>query len=125
MERQKTCKAKTKSGDPCKLAAVSEAGFCQIHAPKRDRHQMGSSNAGKGKAAVKGAEMSWASSGEVIALADLPGILLACIIAVRDEEMTPSQAKVILELAKTSVSLQRQLDMDTLFLPLEDAADFR
>lgn len=125
MEHRKICKAKTKSGDPCKLSAVSETGFCRIHAPERDRHQTGSSNGGKGKATVKGAAMSWASSGEVIALADLPGILLACIIAVRDEEMTPSQAKVILELAKTSASLQRQLDMDTLLLPLEDAADFR
>ncbi len=60
--------------------------------------------------------------GEQITPDQLPAILRACMISVKTGTLEPAQASAIASLAKTSVSITNQIEMEARLAALEAAA---
>ena len=123
MRRQAKCSAPTQGGEPCKSFAVSERGFCVSHDPEyQARKREGSRRGGEAKANARRAARQWAAMGEQLTAADLPAILRACMFSVKTGALEPAQAQAIASLAKTSVSITNDLEMEARLAALEEAA---
>ncbi len=64
----------------------------------------------------------WASRGQEIEQGDLPAILRATMLDVRTGVIEPAVAQAIASLAKTSVALAHDLEMEARLAALERAA---
>lgn len=123
MVRQERCKATTQTGEPCKSFAISDRGFCVSHDPAyRGRKHEGSRRGGEARANVRRAAKQWAAIGREIAPDDLPAVLRAAIAAVWDGTLEPAQASAIAGLAKASVQLSHDLELEQRIAALETAA---
>lgn len=120
---QPTCKATTKAGTPCRSWAAGPSGYCLMHDPARANERRQAQQAGgSARSSARRAARQWAAIGEQVSTADLPAMLRACMIAVRDGELEPSQASAIANLAKTSVSVANDLELEARIAALEQAA---
>lgn len=107
MARQERCTAPTQTGEPCKSFAISERGFCVSHDPEyQARKHEGSRRGGEAKANARRAAKQWATIGREIDQADLPAVLRAAIAT----------------LAKTSVSITNEIELEERLARLEAAA---
>ncbi len=123
MARQERCKATTQAGDSCRSFAISADGYCVSHDPAyRSRKHEGSRRGGEAKANARRAAKLWASIGNAVNQDDLPAMLRACLISVRDGTMEPAQASAIAGLAKTSLQLSHDLELEQRIAALEEAA---
>jgi hypothetical protein len=123
MARQERCTAPTQSGEPCKSFAISERGFCVSHDPEyQARKHEGSRRGGEAKANARRAAKQWAAIGREIDQADLPAVLRAAIAAVWEGPLEPSQASAIATLAKTSVAITNEIELEARIAALEAAA---
>ena len=117
------CTATTRSGHPCRSFAVSDAGYCQAHDPARaDAHRAAMRKGGEARSAVRRAARLWADKGEQIEPANLPAMLRATMVDVRVGTIEPAVATAIAMLAKTSVALSHDLEMEARLAALERAA---
>ena len=122
MPRQ-CCTATTRSGHPCRSFAVSDAGYCQAHDPARaTAHRAAMRKGGEARSAVRRAARLWADKGEQIEPANLPAMLRATMVDVRVGTIEPAVATAIAMLAKTSVALSHDLEMEARLAALERAA---
>ena len=64
----------------------------------------------------------WASRGQEIEQGDLPAILRATMLDVRTGVIEPAVAQAIASLAKTSVALSANLELEARIVELEQAA---
>ncbi len=113
----------TQTGEPCKSFAISERGFCVSHDPAyQARKHEGSRRGGEAKANARRAAKQWAAIGREIDQADLPAVLRAAIAAVWEGTLEPSQASAIATLAKTSVSITNDIELEERLARLEAAA---
>ncbi len=120
MRRQEKCSAPTQSGEPCKSFAVSSRGLCVSHDPEyQARKQEGSRRGGEAKANARRAARAWAATGEQVRQEDLPAILRACLLDVRLGKIEPAVAGAIATLAKASVSLSAELELEARISALE------
>jgi len=123
MARQQRCTATTQAGKPCRSFAVSERGLCVSHDPElRARKDAGSRKGGEAKANARRAARLFAAAGETIAPDTLPAMLRAAMLAVWDGDLEPARATAIATLAKTSVSLAHDLELEARIVALEEAA---
>jgi hypothetical protein len=124
MARQERCKATTQAGDPCRSFAISADGYCVSHDPSyRSRKHEGSRRGGEAKANARRAAKLWASIGNAVNQDDLPAMLRACLISVRDGTMEPAQASAIAGLAKASVSITNEIELEARLTALEALID--
>lgn len=123
MRRQEKCSAPTQSGEPCQSFAISDRGFCVSHDPDyQARKREGSRRGGEAKANARRAAKQWAAMGEQLTAAELPAVLRACMFSVKTGTMEPAQAQAIASLAKTSVQLTTELELEERIAALEEAA---
>ncbi len=124
MARQERCKATTQAGDPCRSFAITADGFCVSHDPAyRSRKHEGSRRGGEAKANAKRAAKLWAATGNAVNQDDLPAMLRAAILDVRVGRLEPSVASAIATLAKTSVQLSQDIEMEQRLTALEAIVD--
>ena len=117
------CTATTRAGNPCRSFAVSDAGYCQAHDPARaDAHREAMRKGGEARSAVRRAARLWVDNGEQIEPANLPAMLRATMVDVRVGTIEPAVATAIATLAKTSVALAHDLEMEARLAALERAA---
>lgn len=117
------CNALTNSGKPCKGRPLPGRPYCMSHDPEfADRRAEGQRKGGEARANARRAARQWAAIGEQMTATDLPAILRACMMAVRDGTLEPSQAQAIANLAKTSVSITNEIELEERIAALEQAA---
>ncbi len=116
------CTGTTRAGDPCRSFAVAD-GLCQAHHPDRaEAHRAAVRKGGEARSAARRAARAWASTGEQIEPRDLPAILRACLLDVRLGKIEPSVASAIAALAKASVALSHDLELEARISALEAQA---
>jgi hypothetical protein len=117
------CKATKADGTPCRSFAVSDAGWCVSHDPDRqESNREASRRGGENRSAYRRAARQWAAAGQEIEEADLPALIRATIIDVREGRIEPSVATAIAQLAKTAVQLTNDLELTKRIEALEEAA---
>jgi hypothetical protein len=77
---------------------------------------------GEARSAVRRAARLWAAKGDEIDQADLPAMLRSTMIDVRLGLVEPAVAGAIATLAKTSVALAHDLEIEGRLAALEEAA---
>jgi len=121
MARQR-CTGTTRAGNPCQAFVVADS-LCQAHHPNRaDAHRAAMRKGGEARSAVRRAARLWADKGEQIEPANLPAMLRATMVDVRVGTIEPAVATAIATLAKTSVALAHDMDMERRLEELERAA---
>jgi hypothetical protein len=117
------CTGITRAGNPCRGFAVSDAGYCQAHDPARaDAHREAMRKGGEARSAVRRAARLWASRGEQIEPTALPAMLRATMVDVRAGIVEPGVAQALAALAKASVALSHDLELDARLTALERVA---
>lgn len=117
------CPTPTAAGEPCKGRVPPGRGYCLAHDPeRRETLREAGRKGGQEKSTARRAVKAWAAIGEQISSDQLPAMLRACMVAVRDGEMEPSQASAIATLAKTSVAVTHELHLEERIAALEEAA---
>jgi hypothetical protein len=117
------CTATRADGQPCQAQALPGRGLCIAHDPEaRERHKAGQRKGGKAKSTQARAAKQWAAIGREIDPADLPAVLRAAIAAVWEGTLEPSQASAIATLAKTSVAITNDIELEERIAALEQAA---
>ncbi len=116
------CTDTTRSGDPCRGFVVAD-GLCQAHHPDRAAaHREAMRKGGEARSAVRRAARLWASRGEQIEPTALPAMLRATMVDVRAGVVEPGVAQALASLAKASVALSHDLEMEARLTALERAA---
>ena len=122
MVTDRQCTATTKSGARCKGVALSDESLCFVHAPSvQARRDESRRLGGRNKSNLARAAKTWAATGREIEAEDLPAILRAMIIDVRMGSIEPSVASAIATLAKASVSITTEIDLERRIQALEEA----
>jgi len=122
MPRHK-CAAIKADGTRCQSFASPDTGLCAAHDPdRRDAQRAASRRGGEARANARRAARQWATIGEQVQTGDLASILKACMIAVKEGSMTPGEANAIAALAKSTVALELDLELERRIRALEDAA---
>ncbi len=120
MPRQR-CTGTTRAGAPCRSFAVADS-LCQAHSPARaEAHREATRKGGEARSAVRRAARLWAAKGDEIAQADLPAMLRSTMIDARLGLVEPAVATAIATLAKTSVALAHDLEIEGRLAALEEA----
>jgi len=121
MPRQR-CTGTTRAGTPCGSFAVADS-LCQAHSPARaEAHRAATRRGGEARSAVRRAARLWASRGQEIEQGALPAILRATMLDVRTGVIEPAVAQAIASLAKTSVALAHDMELEARLAALEEAA---
>lgn len=117
------CSSITKAGKPCKGKPLPGRPYCMTHDPEQaERRLEGNRKGGEARANARRAAKQWAAIGEQMDPENLPAILRACMLSVRAGTLEPSQASAIANLAKTSVSITNELELEERIKALEEAA---
>jgi len=121
MPRQR-CTGTTRADAPCRSFAVAD-GLCQAHNPARaEAHREATRRGGEARSATRRAARLWAAKGDEIAQADLPAMLRSTMIDVRLGLVEPAVATAIATLAKTSVALAHDMEIELRIAALERVA---
>lgn len=117
------CDALTKRGQPCKGRPLPGKRHCLAHDPTyAEARREGSLKGGAARATARRAVKQWAALGAALGDDDLPAILKSCMFAVRAGKMTPGEANAIATLARTSVQITGDLELEARIQELEKAA---
>jgi hypothetical protein len=93
------------------------------HDPEHaERRAEGQRKGGEARSAARRAARAWAMLGEQVEAGDLPAILRSCMFAVRQGAMTPGEATAIATLAKASVSITNEVELEARIAALEEGA---
>lgn len=123
MRQRAKCTAMTQAGEPCRSFAVSDRGLCVSHDPEMQaRKAEGNRKGGEARSSARRAAKMWAAAGAQMGLEDLPAVLRSCMFSVKTGTMEPSQATAIAALAKASLSLSQDLELERRIAVLEEAA---
>lgn len=125
MDDTNTCHSLRADGTPCKGKALPGSAFCFAHDPAyEERRQEGQRRGGKNKSNAARVAKQWAAVGREIDPDDLPAILRAMIVQVRMGSIEPAYANAIAALAKTSVAITVDIDLERRIEALEGAAGY-
>ena len=118
-----TCNVLTKAGRPCKGRVLPGRPYCMSHDPDQaDQRAEGQCKGCEARANAKRAAKVWTTLGEQMTADQLPGILRACMFSVKSGAMEPAQATAIANLAKTSISITNEIELEQRIAALETAA---
>jgi hypothetical protein len=122
MVRPKCSGTKT-NGQPCQALALPGESLCYAHHPDhRDAYKEAQRRGGQNRSAYRRAARQWAAAGQEVEETDLPALIRATIIDVRQGKVEPSVASAIAMLAKTAVQLTSDLELTKRIEALEEAA---
>jgi hypothetical protein len=117
------CNALTTTGKPCRSKPLAGRPYCMSHDPAfADRRYEGQCKGGEARANARRVAKQWAAIGEQLTPADLPAILRSCMFSVKAGHLEPLQAQAIAALAKTSVSIANDIELEERLAALEAAA---
>ncbi len=117
------CNAFTKAGRPCKGRLLPGRPYCMSHDPEHaDQRAEGQRKGGEARANARRAAKVWTTLGEQMTAEQLPAILRACMFSVKSGAMEPAQATAIANLAKTSVAITNEIELEARIAALEAAA---
>lgn len=117
------CSAITRAGKPCKGSPLPNSAYCMAHDPEyAERRAEGNRKGGEARANAKRAARQWAAIGEQITPDQLPAMLRACMISVKAGTLEPAQASAIANLARTSVTITNEIEVEARLAALEEAA---
>jgi hypothetical protein len=117
------CSELKTDGTPCNGNALAGKAYCWSHDPElAEQRAAGARRGGEARSNARRAARQWAAIGEQLTSADLPSILKACMFSVKSGTMEPSQAQAIAALAKTSVSITNEIELEQRLEVLERAA---
>lgn len=123
MQAVKTCASARLDGQPCQAKSLPGEAFCWAHHPAyQERRREGQRRGGQAKATAARAAKAWAVAGREIPDDALPLILKALIVDVRAGAVEPAVAGAIANLAKVSLGLKSDLELEQRISALEDAA---
>jgi hypothetical protein len=89
---------------------------------RREAQREASRRGGEARANAKRAARQWAVIGEQVEPDQLPAMLRALMLSVKAGTVEPAQATAIATLAKTSVSITNEIDLEVRIRQLEAAA---
>ncbi len=114
------CNAPTKAGRSCKGRLLPGRPWCMSHDPEHaDQRAEGQRKGGEARANARRAAKAWATIGEQVTPDQLPSILRACMFSVKSGALEPAQASAIAGLAKASVSITNEIEMERRLSALE------
>lgn len=117
------CSAITRAGNQCRSKPLPGKTWCMSHDPAlADKRREANRAGGAARSNARRAAKAWAAIGKEIGNEDLPAILRSCMVAVRDKSMEPNQANAIATLARTSVQITGDLELEARIQELEKAA---
>ncbi len=117
------CSQLKAGGTPCGGNALAGKAYCWSHDPELAKQRAeGARRGGKQRSNARRAAKQWAAIGEQLTPADLPAILRSCMFSVKSGHLEPSQAQAIASLAKTSVSITNEIELEARLSALEAAA---
>jgi hypothetical protein len=117
------CSATTAKGQPCQAFALPGETLCFSHHPDKagevkEAQRRGGANRSNARRAAK----TLAMTGRQIRADELPEIVKACILRVIAGTMEPGQASAVASLARTSLQLSHDLELEQRITQLEEAA---
>jgi hypothetical protein len=116
------CSQLKAGGTPCGGNALAGKAYCWSHDPElAEQRAEGARRGGEARSNARRAAKQWAAIGEQLTPADLPAILRACVFSVKSGAMEPAQASAIANLAKTSVSITNEIELEQRIAALERA----
>lgn len=119
----RACPSLTTKGTPCKGKPLPGRPYCLAHDPESaGARATGSRRGGEARANAKRAAKQWATIGEQVTPDQLPAILRACLFSVKSGTLEPAQAQAIASLAKTSISITNEIELEARISALEAAA---
>jgi hypothetical protein len=108
---------------PCGGNALAGKAYCWSHDPElAEQRAEGARRGGEQRSNARRAAKQWAAIGEQLTPADLPAILRSCMFSVKAGHLEPSQATAIANLAKTSIGITAELELEARIAALEAAA---
>ena len=117
------CTSSTKTGEPCQAFALPGAVVCWSHHPDNQREvKEAQRRGGTNRSAARRAAKAWAAAGKQIRPQELPDLLRGCILRVATGQMEPAQASAIATLAKVSLQLTTEIELESRIAALEQAA---
>lgn len=117
------CSQLKAGGAPCGGNALAGKAYCWSHDPElAEQRAEGARRGGEQRSNARRAAKQWAAIGEQLTPADLPAILRSCMFSVKSGHLEPSQAQAIASLAKTSVSITNEIELEKRLEALEQAA---
>jgi len=117
------CSQLKAGGTPCGGNALAGKAYCWSHDPElAEQRAEGARRGGEQRSTARRAAKQWAAIGEQLKPADLPAILRSCMFSVKSGHLEPAQATAIAALAKTSVSITNEIDLEARLSALEAAA---
>ncbi len=120
------CTASRANGQPCRAFALPGEGVCWSHLPgNAEAVKQAQRRGGENRSAARRAAKLWAATGNAVNQDDLPAMLRAAILDVRVGKIEPSVASAIATLAKTSVSLAHDLELEGRIAALEAVIERR
>ncbi len=118
------CTATKVNGQPCQAFALPGEAVCWSHLPgNQDAVKQAQRRGGENRSAARRAAKQWAAAGRQIRPEELPHMLKACILRVASGQMEPAQASAIAGLAKASVALSHDLEIEARLTALEAGID--
>lgn len=124
MHDVKKCTSARADGQPCKAKALPGEAVCWAHHPgMAERRREGQRRGGQMKGNLRRAARQWAAAGQVIENDDLPAMLRAAMLDLRIGRIEPAVATALATLAKASVAITVDIDLEKRIEALEaDAA---
>ncbi len=117
------CSQLKAGGTPCSGNALAGKAYCWSHDPElAEQRAEGARRGGEARSNARRAAKQWAAIGEQLTADQLPAILRACLFSVKSGTMEPAQATAIAALAKTSVSITNEIELEQRIAALERAA---
>lgn len=120
---RRQCTATTQAGPRCRADALPGEALCFTHSPTvRAQREESRRRGGRAKSNAARAAKLWVAAGRQIPDDDLPLIVKALIVDVREGRVEPGTATAIANLAKVAVSLHGDLELERRLQALEEAA---
>ena len=117
------CTAITLEGKRCTVSPLPNSQWCRHHDPAlaQQRAEM-RRRGGEARSNARRAVAQWKAAGLEMDTSDLPAILRSCLFSVKAGAMEPGVASAIVALAKASVSISQDVEMEQRITALENAA---
>lgn len=120
----KKCTSLRADGQPCQADALPGKTVCFAHDPSmQERRKAGARKGGINKGNAARVAKQWAAAGHAISSEDLPALVRAAILDVRYGRITPSVATAIAQLARTSLQLEHDIELEARIAALEAAIE--
>lgn len=117
------CTATNRNGEPCRAFALPGETMCFSHHPgKRAEVKAARRRGGENRSNARRAAKTLALEGRQLRSEDLPDVLRACVLRVVNGEMEPGQASAVAALARTTLQVAHDLELEARIAALEEAA---